>query len=229
MSFTVVQSKVETPGITGVSIAVALDSVATSGNLLASWVAYDKNAGTITGPSGWSTPILIKGGSSVTLAFSWKESDGTEQSVTWLNSTNRGAVAKITEISGFDTPVLDVSAVSVDSNTAVTSRSTGTTTTTTAAETFAIALMGVDSYTNVNTGRAWTNSFTEEEFGFNTVSGLPGFSEAHKTLSATGIVESTFSTTGGGDQMAALVAVFKGASAPGAGIVVFRRRINGDA
>ena len=183
---------------------ISLGATATAGNLLVSWIAYNKDSGSVTGLSGWSTAIVEKSGASVTLAFSWKKSDGTEQAITWSNTTSQSASIRVAEYSGFTDVTLNVSAAANSADVSVTSQTTGTTVATTQATATAFAIMGADSVGNVTNDRAWTNSFAEQEFeGADAV-----FSFAIKELTATGAQESTFSTTSGGDQMAAMMLVF---------------------
>ena len=69
-------------------------------------------------------------------------------------------------------------------------------------------MMAADTADSVTDGRAWSNGFTEQAFVTGGAAGPPGLSVADKVLTATGTVETTFSTTDTGDQMYAQVATF---------------------
>ena len=223
MAVSLVQGTTQQGVPSALTHAISLPALATAGNLLVSWPTYDKDAGTLTAPTGWSPVIQVLSANGVTLGFSWKVSDGTEQSITWTCTTARPVAIRVAEYSGISTPILDVSSTGTTSGSSATSVSTGTTAATTDATATAFAIMGVDTVSNVSAGRAWTNSFVEQEFsGTNSA-----FSHALKELTSTGTQESTFSTTGGGDQMVAIMAVFKSnaGGGPTASLLLLNRSI----
>ncbi len=144
----------------------------------------------------------------------YKLSVGTETDVdlTWTNVEELNIV--VFEISGLTTTPFDVHAS--DENTGQ-SVSTGTTATTAQNDEICISMASVDTGGNAQNGRDWTQSFTENNWESSGDSGEPGLSVAKKTLSATGTVETTFSTTSAGDEMCGIVAAFKVAGAAGEG------------
>ncbi len=181
-----------------------------AGSLIVTALSVDKDSGAITVPTGF-TLINSYTSANVSGAFAYKISNGTETSVVWNWTTARTAASGAgvwTGTIGFDVATEADSGVSV-----VTSQSTGTTATTAQANELAITVVTADTGGNVDTGRAWTNSFTELIWESDTsVSGIPGLGMADKTLAATGTVETTYSTTGIGDQMWASIATFKAGS-----------------
>ena len=70
-------------------------------------------------------------------------------------------------------------------------------------------MMGSDSSIKTETGRSWSNGFTEVLYLAGSFSGDPGLSVAEKDLTSIGTVQTTFTTTDSGDEMVAIVATFK--------------------
>ncbi len=184
---------------------VTLTSTATAGNILISSVGINKDGGTVTAPSGWTTATVVKASTSVTMAVSYKVAVGGEQVITWSNTTSDDGAVWCGEYSGLSGSAPDVSVVTANSGaSSVTSQSTGTTATTSQADTFAIASWAADTAGNVQSGRAYTNSFSEKFFLQNDV----GLIIADRTLTSAGTVESTYSTTDAGDQMTGAMMVW---------------------
>lgn len=210
------------------TITASLPSLATFGTILFTVVGVDKDAGTIDGPNGWSTPIVVKASTSVTTAICFKVSDGTEQDVTWDYTIDRDACMWVGEYSGLDGTTPDVSIVTDNSGaSSVTSQSTGTSTTTSQANTFAIAFMGTDTGINTETGRTISNGFTENHYLFGQSGGHDsmGLAIATKSISSVGTVETTFSTTDTGDQQAGGLIVWAIADVGGALIPVIMNHL----
>lgn len=183
----------------------------TSGRLLVAVMSWDKN---ISAPSEtsteWTQAEFLTANANVSGAIYYKISDGTETSISLSWSNSRDMSIWVGEYSGIaTTSPLDQMASANSGDTAVNSQTSGTTATTSQADTFAIAMFGIDSGANANTGAALTNGFTEQIFLCDTCTGDPGLIIATKSLSATEAVETTHSNTDNGDQMVGIVAVFK--------------------
>lgn len=180
---------------------------ATTGNLLVAAASWDKD---ITGPSatGWTQVAFNTDGANTSLAMFYKISDGTETSISlsWTNADEM--TIWVGELEGMVTSsVLNQSANANSGGSVVTSQSTGTTSATTAADAFALAVFSADTGNNVAKGRSYTNGFKEELFIGQTDG--PGLFVASKYLNATGAIESTLSIVDTGDQLAGIMAVFE--------------------
>lgn len=140
----------------------------------------------------------------------WKIAAGGETTVTTASTDETGNwCAAVVEIEGpFAASPLDKSAEDEShiSSTA-TSQSSGTTATTTQNDELAVAYIGADNGSNVSTTRAYTNSFSEVIFANS--GARASVIVAKKVLSATGAIETTFSTAGTGDEMYGAIATFK--------------------
>jgi len=200
--------EVETAG--GVSIVTVNIAAPASGSLIVTAVAIDKSSGGLTVPAGF-TLIHDYDSANVSGGFAFKVSNGTETAVTWdwVTNTPAGNAAWVAVYTGLTSDPFDVKVEADSGVTAVTSQTTGTTASTTQADELAVAVMATDTGENADTGRDWTNGFTEFGFSFDPGAGQAGLSIADKVLSAIGTVETTFSTTDVGDQMWASVATFK--------------------
>lgn len=207
MAGTQVQQKLAYVNASGTTISATFDSATTSGNLLLAYLTVDKSSGAITVPTGF-TLVHDYVGASVSVAMAYKFSDGTETTITWTHATARTLKQmQILEYSGLDT--FDVKAEADSANVNTTSQTTGTTATTASASARAFALVGSDSKGGTDAGGAWTNSFTSTFTDPGTYdTGCSGLYSAEKDLSSTGTQETTYSTTGAGDQMAGMIAVF---------------------
>lgn len=196
--------------------AVTLDSVATAGNILISIIAVNGGTLPFTAPSGWTLDDSAASSTNASVAVAYKVSDGTEQVIEWTHSgagTNDSDIY-VMEVSGLtDTTPHVTTVLNSSAGGSKTSWTTGTTDPTTADDTFAVAFMGSQDSRRTETGRAWTESFSEVYYFLPT--GIPpGLSVAAKILSATGTVESTFSTTDDGDQMVTGILVWEIATGP---------------
>lgn len=209
MAWANVQRVDDRPTSAGTSHTTTI-SAAGAGNLLVAVCAIDKSSGGFTAyPSGF-TPIYEYDSANVSWHISYRIAAGGETSLSWTWTTSRTSTQWVGEYSGLSATPLDQTQTANSGTTAVTSQTTGTTATTTQANELAIVLCADDTWGNMSSGRAWTNSFTEVSFYEATGSSRPGISVAEKSLSSTGTVESTFSTTDpSGDQMVAAVLTFK--------------------
>lgn len=206
MSGTVVQTSTNFNDAVGATTqTVTMGATPTSGNLLIAMITYDKNATAITQPTGFTMVQSITGTSTCS-AMAYKISDGTENTVSFTSTSGRPFQMAVREYSGLDT--FDTSAFTTYSDTAVTSRSSNTTATTTSATALAIALFGSDSRGNTDAGGAFTNSFVNQSIDPGGASGTSGFYVAIRDLTSTGTYETTYSTSGTGDQMTGMIAVF---------------------
>lgn len=190
------------------SISATLDQAATAGNLIVTAVAIDKSSGTITTPTGFtllhSHDTLATSG-----AIAYKIATGGETTVSWSYANSEEASVWVGEYSGTATSdVVDVTSVNDTNDVAATSVSTGTTGATSNAEELAMAILIADSGNSMETGRAWTNGFNIIAHVTDT-SGSPAINIATKNLSSVGTQETTFSTTGIGDEMYAMLITFK--------------------
>jgi len=169
-------------------------------------LTVDKDSGAITIPAGWTLIGTAEFGNTVSGAFAYKISDGTEGAVAWTWTNSEAShVIWISEYSGIT--ALDVFAEADSADADVTSQTTGTTAANTADNSLAVAIWGADTSSNVDNGPAYTNGFTElHPFD---PGALVGMAIATKILTGTAAVESTFTTTGTGDAMYGKVAVFK--------------------
>lgn len=187
-------------------------STPTSGNVLECRVSWDKNAVSCTTPTGW-TLVQSRFGADCCGIWFRKVSDGTEGTVTLAPNTNRPYQMCLFEWSGIDT--FDTSATANSGTTAVTSQASGTTGTTAQANSTLFAFFGSDSRGSTDTGGAFNNSFTDESINPGGASGNAGFYNAKREVSSTGTYSTTYSTTGTGDQMFGMIAVYYLASGGG--------------
>lgn len=191
-------------------------SAATAGNLLVSACATDKDSGGITIPTGWTRIGTDYQQTNVSFSYAYKIAAGGETSIAWSWVNSKVASLWAAEYSGLTSTPLDQNQRNSSVDTAVQTLSTGTTGTTAQADELAIALMASDTAANTETGRSWTNSFSEVNYSTTSTSARPGLSVAEKRLAAAATVETTFATTDTGDQMVCVVATFKESSATSA-------------
>lgn len=214
-SIEIVQKDTVSTDVTATSRTTTFAGAATSGNMLFTAIAIDKDAGTVTVPTGFTLGATIKADTSITLAWAYKVSLGTETTITWNYSNTKESQMYSVELSGVDGTSPDTSSNANSGVTSVTSQTTGTTGTTSQANTLTFGIWGIDTASNADDGRAYTNLFLEDSFlNLNTSSGLV---VAKKELASTQTVEGTFSTTGGGDQMAGAAIVWRAAAVGGGG------------
>jgi hypothetical protein len=211
MAIATVQTKTGYSDTGSTSRSVTLDTAPTSGNLLLAIVCPDKASGTITPPSGWTavaTPYTS--GPSVSLGIYRKISNGSESGAitfSWTNAASK-SLLQVIELSGVDgsSPIRTANITYVN-DTAVRSRSTGTTPGNGEIDDVALAVMVNDSGMSAygSTGDAWDNGFSlVGKYGCpQATGGNEGLWVGSKTLAAQGTVSSTLSYTGGAaaDQM----------------------------
>ncbi len=201
-----IQKKILPTNSASTTATLTFDATATSGNMLVTAIAIDKDGGTPTITSGWSTPVVIKASTSSTLAYSYKVSAGTETSVVWTFTSHTNA-SWFGEYSGISGTAPDKTASANSGASAVTSQVSGTTATTTQADALALGLFSADTGTNVETGRSLSNSFAEALFS--NTSSSPSLLVSDKILTSTGTISTTFSNTDTGDQQCGAMLVFK--------------------
>lgn len=169
----------------GASVTCSFGSAPTAGNLL---IAYGSAVGALIAGasiSGWTLAVSATKTATSSLAIWYKISDGSETNVTlnWTGATT--LYLTIEEWSGITTPTLDKTAYTNDTGSGVTSRSSGTTSETSAAEELACAFVAQgDAVSSLS----WTNSFV-------TGASNTGHYPASKVLSSTGAQETTASWT----------------------------------
>ncbi|KKM80005.1 hypothetical protein LCGC14_1344210, partial [marine sediment metagenome] len=184
---------------------------ATAGRLLVLTASWDEDAVSASEDSGEWRKIyhVVNNMHDVTGAMYYKVADGTETSVSlsWIGAEDISI--RVGEYSGIAKgDPLDVSSSGKSDATAVQNLSSGTTAATSDSYELAVAMMGSEDYNLTETGRSWSNSFSEATY-LGSGSGDPGLSVAEKDLTSTGTVETTFTTTDTGDQMVVFVATFK--------------------
>jgi len=174
------------------SVTVSWTSTPTSGNLLVARAigAAATDAGAI---SGWTLVSSARYGATTGFVSIFvKVAGGSEGNVTVTftgSNPTRLVIEEWSSSTGWAATPLDQSANTNNAGSTVTSRSTGTTGTTTVADELAVSVIGWGSAV---TGISWSNSFTDS---FSQPTGSLTFGGAHKTLSATGTVETTASWT----------------------------------
>lgn len=197
-------------------------TAATAGNLLiftigrSAPLATGQTWGTPTGWNGLTNSSINTG--NIGGAWYYKIAAGGETTVTSTESIPVGNVrGQVIEFEGpFEASPLDKTAEDeTNLSTVVTSQSTGTTAATAQNDELAVGFWSADQASNVETGRAYTNSFTEVLWSSATNSARAACITARKVLSSTGAVECTFSTTDTGDEMYGAVATFKKQAAAG--------------
>jgi hypothetical protein len=200
-----VQSKGDNSGGTSVTtIEATFDSAPTEGNVLVCGASYRSNAGTVTGPSGWTEIHNSANG-----WIGYKVVAASEPAtVTVTNTTARRAAIVIAEYSGVDAAdVLNV-ASTVQTGTTVTSLSSGTTAATDEADTQAVAVF-LGDYEGEFVTPTYSNSFSqyikENDFGARPVAYIAD----NGPISISTAVETTITaTSGAGQSMAGVVLVF---------------------
>lgn len=203
--------------VTGVSgdVTVTYPSAPTAGNLLIVLVGRGAThgAGGAWGvPDGWNkvhdSGINV---GNVGGALFWKIAVGDESGFASVDTNPQGAwQVSWAEFEGsFEASPLDVSAENADNlATVVTSQTSGVTGITAQNDELAIACWVTDRMDTCQDGRSYSNLFTEVIFS-DDATARPAAIIAKKVLSATGTVESTFTTTDTGDEMYGVVATFK--------------------
>lgn len=200
--------------------SATLGATATVGNLLLFMVARSTahGSGGAWGSPGDGFTLLHDSGvntGNMGAAWWWKVSEGDETAVSVAGTNESGNWrAVIEEFEGpfhattpFDTAVEDAGNI----GTVVTSQPTGTTGTTAQANALAVAFIAADSAVNVDGGRSFSNSFTENTFASDSVSAARvAVIVASRVLSATGTYSTTFTTTDTGDEMYGSIAIFRG-------------------
>lgn len=193
------------------SATMSLPVTATAGNLLVAAAAVDKTATWNDPPAGWTRIAADSSNAGVSQQYVYKVSDGTEKSVTLtpvsVSRSMSGIIAEYSNVS-----VLDVSARNSQATPATTCHSG--TATNTVPDALAIAFFSSDSAVNVETGRSYSNSFSEYAFTGAISAGTPGSNLVDKVLSAIGPQETTFTTTDTGDEQLGAIAVFYPAVSP---------------
>lgn len=143
--------------------SATLPSAATAGNLLVWITSGDKDLGTFTQPSGFTTAVYLHT-ANVSLAMCWKTAAGGETTIAGsaTGANTSGSETYVGEYSETGSGAWESKATAgtgTDDGSNVTARSTGTTGTTSSAG-LAIAAWAVDS-TNTEGSASYTNSYTE--------------------------------------------------------------------
>lgn len=223
MAFSDVVQVSPTGSSTSGEATATLSAGATAGNLLVFAVARSSAhglPGAVWGAiTGWTAgpQTQLDPAGNMAAAVWWKIAAGGETTVTTDDTNESGNwCAVIVEYEGPFTGGFDVQAENEDNTaSAVTSQTSGTTATTAVAQSLAVAVFMADNGGNVTDGRAYTNDFGEDAFANS--GARASVLVASKVLSATGTVETTFSTTDTGDEMYGAVLVFSGTAGGGGG------------
>jgi hypothetical protein len=194
---------------------VTLAAPATAGNTLLAVCFWDKNAGVIAIPAGFTAiGTSHDNGPSVNLALAYKVAVGGETSFTSTSTSgasNSGLV--VLEISGLTSTPFDLGTVTYVDDTNVTTRTTAALGPTTTADSFALAIYAIDTIQMINNGSspAWTNGFATI---WTTASGsnagqAGGVIASHSYSSIQASIQTAFSYSGTADQAMTGLVVFK--------------------
>lgn len=186
----------------------------TLNNLLVA-VFSRSTASTAGTPSGW-TSISNSSGGNLYGSWFYKIAAGTESTITSADSASGNVTGCVLEVEGpFNTAsILDVIATnSTKLSTVTQTLSSGTTATTAQADNFVLAYFAGDSGTNFAAGQTLTNGF--EKVSGDTSTGRAYYCLGGKNTTSIGAQETTFATTGTGDEMYGAIAVFKAAGGGG--------------
>lgn len=208
-----------TASTTSTTNTVTLPSAATAGNLLVFCLAGDKNTGTLTmSGTGWTVEVSLAS-SSVSLYTAYKTAAGGETSITGTtaNAPLTGNTFFGMELAQAGTAAWGVQGKStlITNETAVSSVAIPTTSPAAAYEGLAVAAAAIDSIGSSFSGSqspTWSNAFTSRHIP--PESGAPGSNGgsggcyvATKDVPASGTTSTTFSLTGGTDQMSGAIVV----------------------
>jgi hypothetical protein len=144
------------------SVSTTYASTPTAGNMLICAVAFDKDAGTITPPSGWGE-VFRNSGTSVSIWVGWKISAGTESTVTAGRSNTAGMNGDTLWLSEFSDSAsgnwtILTSTANYSDNSSVKSWASGTVAAPGRA-CAAITFFGIDSTQMARTSQAFSNSY----------------------------------------------------------------------
>jgi hypothetical protein len=195
------------------TIPITLPVPATAGNLLVAVGSVDKSCDFLDPPAGWTRIITDNKNAGVSQQYIYKFAAGGETGVTISpDNISRSCSGIIAEYSGVDT--LGVTAQNSQA-TPSQSCASGTTASNSQNPALAIAFFGADSAQNVfDVSRTYSNSFVEHRFIGAASAGTPSAQIADKVITATGTVDTTFTTGDTGDEMLGAVAVFYLQSGP---------------
>lgn len=199
---------VESSSVT--SLSATLPAAPVSGNIIVYFLIVDKASGTLTQPTGFSTPST-SANTNVSGMMVMKTSDGTESgaiSGSW--STARPAKCRVVEFQASGTIGFGAFATPVYQGT----NSAGITTNAVSAPAdtnLLIALIGKDSAKNAadpDPGSSWTDSFSTYAIDWSvpTDNGEPAIAIGLRTVSGSGSYSTTFSHDGNTDQWVAFLA-----------------------
>lgn len=194
------------------TMAATLSTAATSGNLLIWAIGVDKNAGTVTQPSGFTLPIDIKStDSSVSLAIAYKVAAGGETAISGSISgaNTAGSQIRVYEWADSNSGTWSVlgSATNISTGSNVTTISSGTTSAIAQAGR-AFACFASDSVITQGTV-TYSNSYAAVASTADGAGGNAGFWAADKDVTSSTAAETTITRTGGSaDQMNGAIIVF---------------------
>lgn len=191
-------------------------AAATAGNLLICYVSVTVANRTCATPAGYTAGPSESAGTAFSSHLFWKEAAGGETAVSMVLSGSGGGYANLIEIdaTGADLSALDASATDVTNiSTPTASQSTGTAVGT-GTSGVAVAFFGVDIGGDVSTGRAYTNSFTEQDTSDMGNTSRGGYLLATKVITGTSN-ETTFSHTETNQEMFGSIIVFSATAVRG--------------
>jgi hypothetical protein len=193
-----------------------LQGSTTAGRLLVSVLAIDKGSGPITPPVGWTLVQDYGEGPDVCGALAFKVSSGTESTIVWQwGSGSNGWATRILEYP-IPNPRLEASAEAASGAVSVTSLRLGPTPVTTA-QTFALAMIAVDSNASwTGTPRAvnsWSDGFSSIGAVLNPHTSQVGLEVAKRGSVSSGVAVATTPAWTTKDQAYGIVAVFRSGGA----------------
>ena len=196
-----------------------LSGATTAGRLLVSMLAIDKGSGPITPPGGWTLVQDYGEGSDVSGALAYRIASGTEGAITWRwGSGSNGWATRVLEYP-IPNPRLETSAEATSGSANVASMRIGPTQATTS-QTFALAMISVDSLTAwTGTPRAangWSDGFASVGSVPNANNSQVGLEVAKRGSVPSGAAVATTPDWGVQDQAYGIVAVFR-SGGPAAG------------
>lgn len=215
MAITNVQTQVDVSAASSTSVSATLASGATAGNMIWCFVGFDKAAGTITPPTGFTT-IMSNSSTSVSMWVGCKVAAGGETTITATRSTttpsgDRMWIGEFAD-SGSERWAIWSSAMHPTDESTVTSWSSGT-----AADPgqacASIAFFAIDSAGSSTGAETWTNSYAElQEWTTGSQAGVAvGWLSS---VSAGSTQETTHGHTGTADQVSGAIVTFGRASGP---------------
>jgi len=208
MAYSLVQSKEQFAHNGVANVTMCLPVRPTRDNLIVSTLAVDKSAGTIATPTGYTMVQQFISGA-VSTAQAYKIVTDDEGAVRWVMGNAKMTGCNVAEFSGCEhTGTLDTS-VEANSTGADTTLTIGPTATLSQTDNLVIVTAACDTHGGWFDNHTVTGP-TEYGISIDTVpSGEPGHYNGHERVTATTALSQVLTTTGGGDEIAGSLAVYK--------------------